>query len=284
VNGHTFGEITNIPVGKLSVVWLTAQRPLDPKKVAKIAADFDPDAFGLILVCRTPDASFYHVIDGQHRVDAVRGMWGEQEQVPCRVINTTDPRRAADIWAKMNTDRTKPSTIERFRVAVTAGHQQEASINKLLVSLGYEVTPYAKAGSMRAVSTCMLVAKRDGMDILRDALLIIQGTWGKTPESVDGALIDAYAQLLAKYGSYLDRQHLVDKVKKDFQPGQLLGAARSDKAMKGGTLSYRTADILTEVYNRGRRSNRLGDLTIIEGIRASERGLVQHRETVHRGL
>jgi hypothetical protein len=246
-----------IPVKNICVVWAHAQRGFDERAAARIAAEFDADAFGVIQVTLPNGEGFFHCVDGQTRVGAVRSMWGENEQVPCNVINAKDPARAADIFSKMNSVRTRPNVIERFNVAVTAGYEVEVGVNKLLHGLGYRVCKAEGIGVMRAVGTCVSLYKSMGPSILKDALLVIQGTWGKDQGATDASIIRGYAMFLAQHAHQIDKQRLVDTVKKEHTPGQLLTNARNIREVFRGSLAANILRSLVEIYNRGLRKGRI---------------------------
>src|SRR5215469_8065840 len=90
--------ITWIRVKNLSVVWVQAQRPLDPKFAREIADNFDPEMFGTIAVTLPNGKGMYHIIDGNHRRAAVEHLWGSEEMVPCEIFQASDPARAARIF------------------------------------------------------------------------------------------------------------------------------------------------------------------------------------------
>jgi hypothetical protein len=60
------------------------QRPINIAHVRKIANEFDERAFGVILVSERADGSVY-VIDGQHRLAAVKSMGRGGSEIPCHV-------------------------------------------------------------------------------------------------------------------------------------------------------------------------------------------------------
>jgi hypothetical protein len=97
-----------IKIKHLSVVWATAQREFNERHASKIAASFDPDLFDDLVVTLPNGDGIYHVVDGQHRMAAIRSLWGEEEMVPCRVVTAQDPARAAVIFDKINTGRRLP--------------------------------------------------------------------------------------------------------------------------------------------------------------------------------
>ena len=128
-----------IPVKDLSVVWAGAQRKFDAAWAKQIADAFDPDLFGVLSVCPDGKPDIYHTIDGQHRKAAVQSLYGDNEQVPCRVFDTTDPARAAEMFDRINTARKKPHPVDLFNVRVKAGYEDEVTINRIVKSLGYKV-------------------------------------------------------------------------------------------------------------------------------------------------
>lgn len=240
-----------VQVGDLSVVWEDAQRGLNKRKVGRIVDDFDPDAFGVLVVTLPNGNGIYHVIDGQHRAAAVKQMWGLHENVPCLVLNAKDPKEAAVIWRKINGDRSKPQAIEDFRVAVRAGEPDQTAVNDMVRGLGYRIGFDSTDGTISAISELLSIYRRYGPVTLKDALLVIQGTWGRTRDSVHQGIIAGYANTLAKHGKNIDRKRLVDRVAKQYTPARLLGAAKSAREVFRGTVSGNVSRVLVSTYNHG---------------------------------
>lgn len=240
--------------GDLSVVWAQSQRGLNEGKVKEIAKSFDPDAFGTVAVTLPNGNGVYHVVDGQHRTNAVRRLWGESEMVPCLVLNATNPAEAAEIWLKINQHRTRPQPVDRFRVAVTAGHQAEVEVNDLLKQLGYRIAMGGEDGMISAISGCLAIHKKHGIGGLKDALLVIQGTWGRDRDSVHNNIIRGYADMLGKYKGEVDRGRLVDRVSKQYTPARLIGAAKTAREMFRGTITDNIVRVLVNSYNHGLRA------------------------------
>lgn len=242
-----------IPVKDLSVVWPEAQRSRREAKVEAIKKKFDPDAFGVIAVTLPNGKGVYHVIDGQHRTQAVREMWGDNERVPCMVLNGRTRAEAAHIWSLMNSDRTMPQAIDRFLVAVTAGYDDEVAVNDILTDMGYRVAASGDDGVISAVSSCLKVYRHGGEEALTWALGTIQETWGMARDSVHGGIVRAYADLLDQHPT-VDRKRLVNKVAKEYTPARLIGAARTAREMFKGTVHANIVRILAQTYNHGLRT------------------------------
>lgn len=242
-----------IPVGHISTIWAQAQRGLNERKIEEIAANFDPDAFGTLVVTLPNGNGMYHAVDGQHRAEIVRRLWGDKENVPCMVVAAKNPAEAADIWLKINDARSKPQPMDRFRVAVTAGHADEVAVDDLIRGLGYRLGMSGEDGTISAVGAAVTVYRKHGAAVLKDALLVIQGTWGKSRDSVHQNILQGYADALAKHGKNIDRKRLVDRVAKQYTPARLIGAAKTAREMFRGTVTSNVSRVLVNTYNHGLR-------------------------------
>ena len=250
-----------IAIKDLAVVWAQSQRELKEKEAARINAEFDPDLFGVITVCLPNGKGIHHVVDGQTRVAAVR-LWGdEKQQVPCNLIHVQDPARAADVFIRMNTGRVGVAIIERFKCSVVAGWELETAVNKIITGLGYRIGADMRDGSLRAVGACCSVYKRHGPTILTDALMVIQATFGRSSDSVDGAIIQGYSAFLAKYGDEADKHRLVKRVQKRLIPGSLLARAKTAREAFGGNTADNVSFVILAAYNHGLRHGLLGETT-----------------------
>lgn len=239
-----------IPVKQISTIWRESQRALSERRVKQIMADFDADAVGVItLTLPAEDSGIHHCIDGQHRVEAIRRMWGEKENVPALVLGAMDPAEAANIWLLMNTGRTKPSTMDVFRVSVTAGREAETMVSQILTKLGYHIGSGGDDGYISAVASCLTVFKKHGPEVLEDALRTIQLAWDKARDSVHGNVIQGMADLVAAHNGALDRKRLAEKLSKKYTPARFLGAARQARDVVGGSMADGVRVVLVNAYN-----------------------------------
>ena len=248
-----------IPIEDLSVIWVQAQRPFDEAWARKIADEFDPDYFGTISVTLPNGEGKYHIIDGQHRTYGAELALGQGQKLPCNIFPAEDPARAAAIFDKINTNRKSPRALDRFKVRVTAGYENEVAVDRIVRGLGYQIAPGPEQGNLRAVGACMFVYERFSGDILESALKLLQATWGKDATGVDAALIRGYGAFLHRYPE-ANWGRLVDRASKNkaetAQP--FLGHARTIRDMRGSSLTDGVIFVLLERYNRGLKNNRLG--------------------------
>lgn len=248
-----------IPIKHLSVVWSTAQREFNERHSKKIADNFDPDLFDDLVVTLPNGDGIYHVVDGQHRAAAMRSLFGEEEKVPCRVVNARDPARAAAIFDKINTGRRLPSGIEKFRVRVTAGSETEVAISKVVTWMGCRIEEGSGPNSIRATAALINIYNTFGLDVLKEALVTIRGTWSNDKGALEGPIIEGYGALIGQHRGHLDWKRLREKTQSSYTPGRLLGQAKADKESLGGRIADGVRRVLVRNYNQGLRAGKLGD-------------------------
>jgi len=246
-----------IPIKNLSVVWATAQREFNEHHAKKIAAAFDPDLFDDLVVTLPNGDGIYHVVDGQHRMAAIRSLYGEEEKVPCRVVDAKDPARAALIFDKINTGRRLPTGIEKFRVRVTAGSETEVAINKIVTWIGCRIESSENPNAIRAVSALINVYNSFGLEVLKETLISIRGIWKDDKGSLEGPIIEGFGSMIGEHRGHLDWKRLREKTALAYTPGRLLGQAKADKEALGGRIADGVKRVLIRNYNQGIRTGKL---------------------------
>lgn len=243
-----------IAIKHLSVVWVSAQREYNERHAKKIADSFDPDLFDDLVVTLPNGDGIFHVVDGQHRRGAVCSLYGEDEKVPCRIVNAADPARAAAIFDKINTGRRLPSSLEKFKVRVTSGSETEVAINKLVTSLNCRIAMSASPGSIRAVGSLITVYNSFGLGVLRDALMGIIAIWPNDKAALEGPIIEGFGSLIGELRGHMDWKRLRERTGNTYTPGRLLAQAKADKEALGGRVSDGVRRVLVRNYNSGLRS------------------------------
>lgn len=247
-----------IAIKNLSVVWAAAQREYNERHAKKIADAFDPDLFDDLVVTLPNGDGIYHVVDGQHRRGAICSLYGEDEKVPCRIVNAKDPARAAAIFDKINTSRRSPSALEKFRVRVTAGCETEVAINRAVASLGCRIEMNNGPRSIRAVGSLINIYNSFGLVVLNEALQAIIATWPADKGSFEGPLIEGFGSLAAGH-RHIDWKRLREKTGSTYTPGRLLAQAKADKDALGGRVADGVKRVLVRNYNAGLRTGKLGE-------------------------
>jgi hypothetical protein len=211
---------------------------------------------GEILVTKPNGKGIYHNIDGQHRVAAVRLLWGPDEQVPCVVkdAEAVDEKRAAKLFDGINStqSRTPPNQLETFRVRLTAEEADEVEVDRIVRFYGFRVGYSDKSGrNISACGTLLSILRRYNADILKATLVTVRTTWGFDPAAVNGTMLAGYAMFLREFGHRCDHKRLIRVMEKKYTPGRLLAAI---KAMKESNFAPNgpaaLVDIILMNYNQ----------------------------------
>lgn len=161
------------------------QRHLNQRQVAKIAAGYDPLLLTVVIVSerRAPDGVAYVVIDGQHRVEAIRLLGKGNEPIPCFIYHGLRPEQEAHMFWHLNKDRLAMGSHATFWARVYAGDAVAIGIAKVCEQSGVAIQRYIgrlKIGETMAFSTLEEVYRRGGAEDLEWVLLILGAAWAGT--------------------------------------------------------------------------------------------------------
>lgn len=230
-----------------------AQRELRPGKAAKIAADFDPDRFTPPVVSRRADGRIF-VIDGQHRLEAMRRIGWEDQSAECFVYSGLTEAQEADLFLWHN-DRTTVNAFDKFAVGVTARRSEEVEITRIVHDAGLKIANGGTPGSIQAVSALRKV-HRQGPDVLGRTLRILNDSYG------DGGLqaefIDGVGLLCGRLNGDLDDERAIAKLSSARGGlGALRSRANKYRAEMGATRGDCVAGAATDIINSGKGGKKL---------------------------
>lgn len=253
---------TWLPLNQL-VVDSTIQRPLDETRAERMADALDLSLLGIIEVSARPNGT-YHVLDGQHRVAALRLAGFHTESVECKIHNGLDEAAEAARFVGLNTFRA-PRAFDRFKVRVRAGDPVAVGVDRILMEFGWRLMPGATDGCFTAVQAAERVytgfgttEKEMGPENLRAAIGTVTEAWGRKPANANGHIIAGLGLFFARYGSQVDKPALVKRLAQ--YPGgadNYLGKARGIRDWRGGTLPRCVAELTTDLYNKRRSSGQI---------------------------
>jgi len=243
-----------VAIKNLSVIWRQSQRPFVEDWAKKIANEFDTDKFDPPVVSLPNGQGHYHLVEGQHRVWAARSLFGDNEQIKCRMVNASDPARAAEIFLGINAGRKVIKPVAKFTVSVTAQREPETTINRLVQKLGYRIQASKVDYSISAVSSLIYVHERQGYDILHATLLMLDKSWKGDATAFQGDMIRGYAVFINEF-PHVENRRLADIIPKAFSPNQLISAARLYADQHKFTLLEGLSETLRARYNRGLKDN-----------------------------
>lgn len=233
-----------------------AQRPLDESWVAKIAANFKPDLLRWPCVVALPGRNGqerYIVVDGQHRVAAVKALFGGAHKIECEVVRGVDLAGAAEFFRGLN-DTRGVTPFYKFVTGVTSGDPECVAIHKLATSLGLRISPGgSETNYLHCVAALQRVYRLDGTgELLKRTLQIIIEAWGRSYENFNRAVVSAIGSVLHKYDE-IDTAALRSRLASVAGGAHgIVGRGRSAAAMLGTSAANGTAWAIVNLYNKGR--------------------------------
>jgi hypothetical protein len=238
-----------------------AQRDFRPHWAQQIAADFDPDGFGIPAVVELQGKSgpYFICVDGQHRIHAAKKVLGSNQLIQCEVFRNCTLAEAAEKYLKRN-HILLPRPYDKFDKAVRAKRPAEVAIVKVLEKRHCKVT---KGGEVEGGITAVMSLKRvyemvEGEDLLGLALDVLIEAWGRDSVNFSGDILVGLARLLSRYRQQMDMAHLV-RALTTCTGGALglIGRARAYRTALGVSMPNATARAIGMLYNKRMRKNPL---------------------------
>lgn len=235
-----------------------AQRQLNTARVDHLLSKFDIDKLG------NPEVShrggYYYVMDGQHRVEAVKRWLGdgwEDQHIECWVASDMTETEEAENFLVLN-DTLNVSSFQKFRVAVRAGRPTETAIYRIVEDEGLNVSYQKTPGGIFAVGTLRRIYTRDGAECLHKALRIARDAYGDP--GLCSKVLDGLGMLCGRYDGVLDEKAAKAALSKALGGvNGLLGKAETLRQKTGNSSAPCVAAAAVEIINRGRGGKKLPD-------------------------
>lgn len=241
-----------VPLAQMKIAPL-AQRELRQSWVDAIVAEFDPERLGNPTVNRRDEA--FYVVDGQHRVEALRQMhWGDQAIQCWTYEGLTESEEAEKFLQLQSTLGVR--AFDKFRVGVQAGREVETDINRIVMAQQLVVSNDAVPGAIRAVGTLTKLYKRSDGPTLGRTLRLIRDSFGDS--GLEAPVIDGLGLLCQRYNGQLDDKIAIQKLA-NVHGGVsgLLGKAENIRRQTGNQKSHCVAAAAVEIIRIGSNGKRL---------------------------
>lgn len=234
------------------------QRSVVQARINKLVAEWNIADVGILTVS-IRDGKFW-IIDGQHRyLAALKKGFGETK-VPCHVYRNLTVEQEAELFDRLN-DQRAPTPYDRFKAGLVYGDRVAVGVDRVVRSHGFRVANHSGKGRIACVSALTTLYKRDPV-VLDQVLEVISGAWAETTEATESSIVSGLGKVVSRYNGELDKSALVKKLSKTGSPAQLLGNAKSMRALTGNSssISDTVAQMVVEIYNKGRRTKVLDPL------------------------
>lgn len=260
--GHEY-SIEMLPVGKLDID-LTVQRDgLRANVVQGIVSSFNPLALGIGTVSDRGHG-FYVVLDGAHRVEALRRLTDNEGHFQCRVLTGLSEEEEARIFLDLNSG-TQPTPYEKFRVGVKGNKEALVEINEIVHAYGLTVGNQPGRGVINAIAQLGRIHKmrfqhelEEGVNydprvsVLSITLKVITKAWGAEAAALQSTTLDGLSKLLERNFERLDLDRLVSNLSRTKGgPAGLVLRARQYAQLRTIKVGVAMAQLMTDEYNTG---------------------------------
>lgn len=231
--------------------------------IGYIAANWRLSSIGRIPVSRREDGTFW-AYDGQQRTLATIRRFNADFMMPVDVSDGMTIKDEAREFHGLNVKRRLVGPVKEFSSGLLGEEPECVAIAGVLAEFG--ITPVFTAATKDREIICYAslhsIVKRGGIDHLRKTLWIINEAWDCQEETMQALFIKGVSLLIRSHEKdpVWDCAEVVRRFK-TVSPSFVTRRAKDFRQMStrcSATSSiYRT---LHEIYNKGRKTRRLGDV------------------------
>jgi len=222
------------------------QRTTNPAQVESIVRKFDETKLGTLTVSERNGK--FHLVDGQHRVKALRKL-GYSHAV-CVVLTGLTFEQEAEYFRKQNQDKRLIKPLEFFKAGLVSGDEQCASIYKLIKSNGFRIGSGKKDFyRIAAIKALFTITEEYGYDVLDATLGLIAAAWSGFRKASQSESLLGVAEFVSRYGTADFAERMKGKFNGVFRDYTETARTRAST----GSLEARKkfCRIIVEHYDRG---------------------------------
>lgn len=238
-----------VPLAKMRVPTAgVAQREFRPAWGTKLAKHLELENLGLVVV-NLRDGIFW-IIDGQHRVYALKENGFSNDSLECEVFeNLTDEEMAA-IFVARNTRKAVPA-MDHFLVSCTAGDARALSIRRAVESNGARVGRNKDSGDVTCVTALGAVYDSAGETVLGQVVRTLRHAFDGDSNAFDRQVVQSLGLVFNRYNGRTNERALIEALS-GVQHGAmaLIRRARSQRERTGNELALCLASVIVDVYNK----------------------------------
>ena len=233
---------------------LPYQRPVDEKEVNRLIREWD-DRLLDPLVVSFRDGKF-NVVDGQHRVAAMRKMNGGKEvMVPCIIYSGLTYEQEADLCYKLDKAKKRLTLAQATNALAESGNDADIRTVKSLIeangfvwALNRRTRAANEIGSIRAL---MKSWRALGSEEFSRMLVLLRCPGGGHPEPLTSFVFSGMTIFLKTYGAEMDDRLFIRQLSK-VDPGEIVRRGKLDFSTNNNGLRY--ARVILEKYNNQRKN------------------------------
>lgn len=242
-------KIRPVPIDKMRIPpALVTQREFRKAHGDRIAAELDLNKIGYPIINHR-DGNYW-VVDGQHRVYALRQNGFEKDVLDCEVYEDMTDAEMAEIF--LGRDARKPIPLyDKFHVACTAGRRRERDIQRVVEANGQKISR-EKDGGISAVGALAAVYDRSGDTVVGQVIRTINLGFGGDALAFDRSVIEGLGLVFNRYNGATSEKRLGSRLAELRQGArELLRKAEAVRERTGNQKKQCVAAVVVDLYNKG---------------------------------
>lgn len=231
---------------------LVIQREFRPAWGNYLAANLDLNDLGFPII--NARDGVHWLVDGQHRVFALRENGFGSDQIDCEVFDNLTDQQMADLF--LSRSRAKAiSPYDRFHVACTAGYQRESDIRRAVEANGVKIGRNKEENTVSAIGALGKVYDRaggahTGEVIVGQVIRTIKSSFAGDPTGFEAGVIEGLGLVFNRYNGKTNERDLSARLAATSVRG-LLRRAESQRERTGNLKTQCIAATVVDIYNKG---------------------------------
>lgn len=234
---------------------LPYQRPVNPREVERLIREWDERLLDPIIVSFR-DGKFY-VVDGQHRISAMRKMnGGSGVMVNCKVYNGLSYEQEAALCYKLDKAKKRLSLSQATNALAESGMDAEITEIRQLVENGGFVWALGKSrgktGEIVTTRALVNAYRLLGGAAFTRMMNLLWDAWQGDPRSLTAAILSGMALFVKTYETEMSDKTFISRLSQA-DPDEINRRGRADFSTNNTALRF--ARVILEKYN-GQRGGR----------------------------
>lgn len=245
-------RITKVRAGDVRVI-TDDNRTIREKWVQKLAATWNKDKVGVIVLNDRQDGLKPFVVCGQHRVLAALDRFGPSYEFDAELYVGLTAEEESEIWIGRDEETRGASAIDKFRQRLRAGRPADLEIEKIMSNRGLRIGSSASATTLSCASLISTLHKRG---VLEKTLDVVMRAWPTFlgQDVWNHGLLGGVGFFLSSYPE-ADEDRLVRVLKKTAPTVVVSTGAAS--MYSSSVKAYGVRNVICDIYNKGLRNGRL---------------------------
>lgn len=236
---------------------LPYQRPVNPREVDRLIREWDERLLDPIIVSFR-DGKFY-VVDGQHRISAMRKMnGGNGVMVSCKVYNGLTYEQEAALCYKLDKAKKRLSLSQATNALAESGMDAETTeIRQLVENCGFVWAlgkSRGKTGEIVTTRALVNAYRLLGGAAFTRMMNLLWDAWQGDPRSLTAAILSGMALFVKTYETEMCDKTFISRLSQA-DPDEINRRGRADFSTNNTALRF--ARVILEKYNGQRGGKKL---------------------------